>query len=57
MFLMDAKFIKISGLLKVISAGCLISEKCCPVTELFWAKGSTEKLGMVKALIVLMVLR
>lgn len=38
-------------------AGRLISEKCCPVTELFWAKGSTEKLGQVKALIVLVVLR
>lgn len=32
-----------------------ISEKCCPVTELFRAKGSTEKLGKVKALIVFMV--
>jgi len=28
-------------------ADCLISEKCCPVTELFRAQGSTKKLGKV----------
>ena len=32
-----------------------ISEQCCPVTELFRARGSTKKLGKVKALIVFVV--